>query len=181
MKKATLFLALVFALPVLAAAQNYPYEPEGKIMDDAEQIVQIISQLSKKEKKAIEEKIKYREVYRKEALVQAEKAEESLKALIKAYPDHEETLKTLSDMHTYFVEFSTLKHGKNEKQIYGYIFQQLESFYALLEELPDDLADITYEIVNHNYWIEISQESLTLPRMGAKAKVITGVFESKYF
>lgn len=182
MKKLALLLALVVAFPALASAQKYPYGPEGKKMDGAEILLSAINKkLTQKEKEIIDERLKYRDLHRTEALEQGKKATEALSALMEAYPEYKEVLEDISFMHTYFVEFAEGKRSRSVKQVYGYIFQQLESFYQRFEKLPEEVAEQALEIVDHDYWIEISQENLSLKALGNRAKVVTGVYDTEWF
>lgn len=185
MKKTALLLTLVLALPVLASAQNYPYGPEGKIMDGAERFVQKIHKMSRKQAlKAAEEEQK-KQQSKEEAIAQFNKADEALKVLAEAYPEHYENLDAIYHMHQFFKDFSSNEYKEyyvdSRKAAFGNIFQQLECVYQRLEKLPEDVQAQAYEILNHQYWIEVSQQSYNLVGLGAAAKRETGVFESDYF
>lgn len=188
MKKMALLLVLAFVLPAAASAYEFPYGREGKIMASVENLMKEADKKNKEQlqkaqedAKKAEEEEKAKEKMRITAQQEAQKATEALLALQEAYPEYAEEVARFSRIHTYFVGFADGKNAKSRKEAFGNIFMQLEYFYSCLEDLPEEVSNQVYEIMNHQYWIQFSEYSYSLRGLGPAAKRETGVFDSDYF
>lgn len=112
-----------------------------------------------------------KEEIQKVAAKQAQKADASLRALEKAYPEQAKLISSLADIHAFIVK-EAVKGDQDERYVYETLTRQLEYLYEGFIDLekasPEAFAQAKV-IINHDYTVIAAGDFLmTLKKMSSE-------------
>ncbi len=157
-----IFISMFALLAVSAVqAQTYSYGyagPEGKKMALGEMLGEVLTKKSAERARLIRDEAK------RNALLQSHKAQQSLRALEKAYPEHITLIMEVARDHYSLVRFAA-REKKGGEGFYHLLALKMEFLYHGFEQLrkaDKEVAAQAEKMINHSYWLESEQVAVTL-------------------
>lgn len=158
MKKILFILSLSLLIPSALPAQQVLPGREGKIMAMGEFLSQILKREANKQVRAAD--------IQAVAEQQTQKANESLKALLKAYPEEAEFLSAIIFSHQQ-VTATAAKNADKEAVLKELTMQValLNNDMLHLRKSNKEVAEQVRQIIRHEYWLACQKEAVSLPKM----------------
>lgn len=151
--------ALLTGAAVQAQTSSYGYAgPEGKKMALGEVLGQVLTKKSAERARLIRDEAK------RNALLQSHKAQQSLRALEKAYPEYITLIMEVARDHDSLVQFAA-REKQGGEGFYHLLALKMEFLYYGFEQLRQadkEVAAQAEKMINHSYWLEPEQAAMTL-------------------